>query len=312
MTQPYEPALALRVRLIRACNPLRRHFRYATVAWIACCLLSACSASMHWGTLETTSPAEYALSTTATRSMPRVASRAKPVTQRSYNSKIVKKNSAEANAKQVAVSRPSPVRKKKSAKGNAIGGAEGACHAALRRAGVAFQPVAKPKARGVQWPVVLDGTVAGIKVQGNRKKNAPTNYLDCRLARALIAWAPALRRAGVTGLQHYSMYRKGARIAGSGKVSSHARGMSIDVARLYYKDGSSFSILDDWGDRDKGEAPCTARPRDSRRAQQVRALVCAASNKKIFQTVITPHYNAAHDNHLHLEIAPNKASTWIR
>lgn len=193
-----------------------------------------------------------------------------------------------------------------------VGDNEAACYAGLRRAGIGFEQVAKSKAAGVAWPIILAGDVAGLEVKGGGKKTAKTNYLDCRLAHALIAWAPSLRSAGVTGIQHYSMYRAGARVAGSGKVSSHAHGLSIDVARFYLADGTSLSVLEDWGDRDRGEDPCTRRPQDGAGAKLMRDLVCQASALQVFQTVITPHYNADHDNHVHLEVSTTKSSPWIR
>lgn len=190
------------------------------------------------------------------------------------------------------------------------GSSEAACYAGLRKAGVAFQTVPKSKASGVDWPIKLEGPVGGIDIHGGNPK-AKTNYLDCRLAQTLLAWVPELQRAGVVGLQHYSMFREGARVAGTGKVSAHAHGTAIDVAQFELRDGSEVSVLDDWTNRGRGENPCQNRATDSQAAHMMRKLVCEASEDNLFQTVITPHYNDAHRNHVHLEIDPAREGRFI-
>lgn len=192
-------------------------------------------------------------------------------------------------------------------------GDEGArCYRALRRGNVKFARLARSKARGVKYPVRLKGRVGGIAIRGGGKPNAPTNYLDCRLVRKLRAWAPILRRNGVVAIDHYSVYRKNAVVAGTRKVSSHASAMAIDVARFHLKNGTEVDVLKDWKDKRKGADPCKARPRESRKAKLMRRVVCRAARKNIFHVVITPHYNKAHHNHLHLEIAGHDRSTWMR
>lgn len=179
--------------------------------------------------------------------------------------------------------------------------AEAACYAELEAAGVRFQRVPQRRAPGIAWPIALAGSVDGLRVYGGAK-DAPTNYLDCRLAIALVEWAPQLERAGVIGLQHYSMYRRDSRVGQSTKKSGHALGRAIDVAYFYLRDGSRLSVLDDWKNRERGVEPCSLASSASGE-KLMRELVCTALAHELFQTVLTPHYNAAHKNHLHLEVA---------
>ena len=193
------------------------------------------------------------------------------------------------------------------------GKGEGAqCYRALRRKAVRFSRVAKAKTRGVAYPIRLTGPVGGIEIRGTGKSGAPTNYLDCRLAQSLLAWAPTLRRAGVVAIDHYSAYRKNAIVAGSKKVSAHASAMAIDAARFHLKDGRTADVLKDWRLKARGADPCKVRPRESPKAKLMRRVVCKAAEQNIFHVVITPHYNRAHRNHVHLEIADHARATWIR
>jgi hypothetical protein len=188
---------------------------------------------------------------------------------------------------------------------------ESACYAALRAAGVAFQSVPRADAVGIAWPLKLTGTFDGVRVHGSGKDDAPTNYLDCRLARALLTWAPALRAQGVVGLEHYSMYRTDSVVSNSDKSSGHALGRAIDVAKFELKDGRTLSVLDDWKNRARGKDPCQSWP-DDEAGRVMRQLVCKAAERGLFQIVVTPHYNDAHGNHVHLEVDPNAGSLWLR
>jgi hypothetical protein len=187
---------------------------------------------------------------------------------------------------------------------------EAACHQGLSDGGVTFQTVAKSEAPGVAWPIKLTSAVDGVLIHGGNK-DAPTNYLDCRLALALLAWAPRLREQGVIGLEHYSAYRRDAVVAGTANPSGHAIGSAIDIGRFEMRDGSKLSVLEDWTNRARGADPCQAWPTDDEAARIMRKLVCDAYHDELFQTVITPHYNDAHQNHVHLEIAPKSEGAWI-
>lgn len=173
-----------------------------------------------------------------------------------------------------------------------------ACHAALREAGVPFQRVSA--AAGVKWPIRLSGPVRGVYFE-QLDRDKTFAVLDCRLALALVDWAPVLRRAGVRRVMHYSMYRPGARIGGSGSVSSHAHGLAIDAAKFELDSGAVIDVLDDWEGRKRGQSPCPVRRDESRASRIMRQVTCQAVDRNVFQIVLTPHYNRAHSNHLHLE-----------
>lgn len=190
------------------------------------------------------------------------------------------------------------------------GTAEEACYTALSDAGVAFERIPKSNAPSVAWLIELSSAIGGVVIRGG-KKSAPTNYLDCRLAQALLAWAPSLRAQGVVALEHLSVYRRGAVVAGSNKQSGHALGWAIDVARFELRDGRTLSVLQDWTNRARGAQPCQRQPTDSDAARIMRTLVCDASQQQLFTMVLTPHYNEAHKNHVHLEIGRTGEEPWI-
>jgi hypothetical protein len=189
-------------------------------------------------------------------------------------------------------------------------GPDQGCHAQLRHAGVSFVKVKAERAPRVLLPIRLTGPLAGIEIKG-AGKNKATHYLDCRLGLALVRWAPQLKAAGVKGIDHYSIYRPDAAVSGTNKPSGHAVALAIDAGRFHMRDGRTLTVLDDWKDKTKGADPCVPHPQQSADERMLRELVCDASQRGIFQTVVTPHHNPEHDNHVHLEVSAEPAPTWI-
>lgn len=76
-------------------------------------------------------------------------------------------------------------------------------------------------------------------------------------------------------------------VAGTSRLSAHATANAVDVAAFRLADGRRISILNDWN---------SPSPQVRAFLRTVRDSAC-----KRFGTVLTPDYNAAHHNHLHLE-----------
>lgn len=184
------------------------------------------------------------------------------------------------------------------------------CHVQLRSAGVSFVKVSAQRAPEVHLPIRLTGSVAGVEIRGTGKNQA-THYLDCHLALALVRWAAPLKAVGVVRIDHYSIYRPDAEVAGTRKPSGHALALAIDAGRFHLSDGRVLTVLDTWADKTKGADPCTARAQESADEHLLRELVCNAARSSIFQTIVTPHHNPEHDNHVHLEVSRAFAPTWI-
>jgi hypothetical protein len=187
----------------------------------------------------------------------------------------------------------------------------GACYSALRESNIAFDRVSEPTP-GVRWPVRLKGAVHGVIFAPLEKGDRMHAVVDCRLALSLVSWSRDLRRSHVRKLEYYSMYRPGARIAGTGSVSGHAHAMAIDAAKFELDSGVVLNVLDDWEGRRRGESPCPVRREESKGSRTLRTVLCQAVDRNLFQVVLTPHYNKAHANHLHLERKPDVDWQYIK
>jgi hypothetical protein len=78
-------------------------------------------------------------------------------------------------------------------------------------------------------------------------------------------------------------------VAGSSKLSAHATANAIDVAGFVLENGRRITILGNWS---------AGTPQERQFLQVIHASAC-----KRFGTVLGPGYNAAHRDHLHLELS---------
>ncbi|MES2338960.1 MAG: extensin family protein [Pseudomonadota bacterium] len=166
------------------------------------------------------------------------------------------------------------------------------CFADLQRAAVRFSPLPD---RDYGGGCILSGTVQLIDY------GVPTTNLKamgCPLARTFVAWArnglvPAGREilgSPVVRVESMGTYAcrnvVGART--TNRLSEHATGNAVDVSAFVLADGRRISIERDWRNPD---------PDVQAFLQTIRASAC-----KRFGTVLSPDYNAAHYNHLHLDL----------
>ncbi|WP_133030418.1 extensin family protein [Sphingomonas sp. PP-CE-1G-424] len=183
-----------------------------------------------------------------------------------------------------------------------------ACRAMLDQAGVSYT-VLPPRRDGdrcgyadgvrlVEDPRTADGKVRRIAF-------SPAGLgLSCPVAAALALWEwnvvqPAAQRhfgAQVARIDHLGSYSC-RRIAGSGATgwSEHSTADAVDIAGFRLSNGTRITIARDW----RGDTAKAAFLHD------VRDGACT-----LFATTLSPDYNAAHADHLHLDQAERGSIGW--
>jgi len=169
------------------------------------------------------------------------------------------------------------------------------CRAVLDRAGVRYT-VLPPRHEGARC-----GYDDGIRLTPGGARGIafrpPGLGVACPVAAALAMWEwnvvqpAALKHFGsrVTGVDHFGSYSC-RRIYGrdAGTWSEHATADAVDIAGFRLADGRRVTIAADW------------RADDAKAAflRDVRDGAC-----RLFGTTLSPDYNAAHRDHLHLDQA---------
>jgi len=177
-----------------------------------------------------------------------------------------------------------------------------ACAAELRRRGLPVAPDRGP-AEGIAVPVRLTGELRGVRFLSPGQKSV-YGKLDCRLALALDELAGVLEGHQIVTVRVDNLYRPHARLPGRRTSSQHRYGLAIDLVSMERADGTELSVERDFH-AIAGGSPCgpDARIADAtEQAVTLRDLVCEIARSGIFHHVLTPNFNEAHHDHLHLDI----------
>jgi hypothetical protein len=182
--------------------------------------------------------------------------------------------------------------------------------AELGRRQIAFEAVTD--APGVRAPIRLRGKLHGVWIHSAlpeaERATTPYEILDARLALALDDFAEVLAHHDITEVVHFTIYRPSddAREGNDAVKARHPGGMAIDVGAIRKRGGALLTVKAHWpaaiGARTCGEG---ARKLASRRGRELVSLVCEARDLRLFHSMLTPHFNRAHHDHVHLEIKPD-------
>lgn len=176
-----------------------------------------------------------------------------------------------------------------------------ACRAAMDRAGIRY----------TRLPERRDGrcgyadAVRLIDAGPRRIAYRPAGLgVSCPVAAALSVWEwdvvqPTAERhfgARVASIEHFGSYSC-RRLYGrdAGNWSEHATADAVDIAGFVLTDGTRITVARDW----KGGGVKATFLR------HVRDGAC-----RLFATTLSPDYNAAHRDHLHLDQAARGATGW--
>lgn len=169
-----------------------------------------------------------------------------------------------------------------------------ACTKKLSTLGVTFKPLPRiddGDGCGIDRPVSVTSLSPTVKLEPEATLRCDTARQLARMTRDMLEPAARLAlpdKGRLTAVHHASAYvcrnRNG---ADDGKISEHARGNAIDISSLEFE---------------KGTVPMSiAKPEDSDLPaafqRSLNAFACL-----YFRTVLSPGSDAAHQDHLHLDI----------
>ncbi|OYU35094.1 extensin family protein [Novosphingobium sp. PASSN1] len=137
--------------------------------------------------------------------------------------------------------------------------------------------------------------LASLRSDGGVLQLSNLGPVTCPLANTLSGWArfgvdrAARAMLGSPLVRIETMGSYACRnVAGTNRLSGHASANAVDVAGFVLVDGRRISVLRDWDNP----------------SPQIRAFLGAVRDSacKRFGTALSPQYNAAHRDHLHLEV----------
>ena len=144
---------------------------------------------------------------------------------------------------------------------------------------------------------------------GGRPRRDPSSE-GLSLTKDDLATIASAQRIAV--VRYNSAYRgRWARVRGQ----RHVAGVAIDIIEFVKHDGEVLNVLRDFSGDGIGANTCSVpitiranfktKPRTkplSAKATELRNLICTLDSARIFNLVLTPHYDRRHKDHFHLEV----------
>jgi hypothetical protein len=182
--------------------------------------------------------------------------------------------------------------------------------AELEARAIPYEP-ATPPLPGVRLPIRLSGPLHGVDIHSalppEQRKQSPFEILDARLALALDDFCRILAAHDVVELVHFTMYRPPTVTPKhvAEPQTRHPGGLAIDLGGLRKRNGQWLAVGPHWSAA-LGARTCGAGARRLKnpKGRELMSIVCEANDQRIFHYMLTPHFDAPHADHLHLEIKP--------
>lgn len=175
------------------------------------------------------------------------------------------------------------------------------CRTLLDRAGIEYTALPPRGSEQCGYDDAVRFGAGGSRSIGYSPADLGTS---CPVAAALALWEwhvvqPAARRhfgSRVASIDHFGSFSC-RRLYGrsEGAWSEHATADAIDIAAFRLENGNRISIVGDW----------SGEPAEQAFLREVRDGACP-----LFATVLSPDYNEAHRDHLHLDQASRGATGW--
>ena len=178
------------------------------------------------------------------------------------------------------------------------------CHFELAERGVGFEPtIREPDTPDthpwldciIEDPVYLKSPVLGLHFATSDGTPDDEVLVSCETARALADTAVDVLPFDAVTLLHMGTYNCRV-ISGTDTLSEHAFANAIDIYGFEMATGDYYTLVADWEHN-------TSQP-SGQAAQWLYEAAHRWDDEDIWNIILTPNYNAAHDNHFHVDKTP--------
>lgn len=147
----------------------------------------------------------------------------------------------------------------------------------------------------IEEPIVLQSGYQGVDIIYSTGSAPGTALGGCELGHAIADTIEDVVGEGVTVLRHLGTYNCRV-IAGTNTLSRHGYGDAIDISGFDFANGDTWTLVDDW------EHDTTSFDTDA--GEWLYDTSHRWNDAQLWNIILTPNYNAAHDNHFHVDLTP--------
>ncbi len=180
------------------------------------------------------------------------------------------------------------------------------CYDQMDAAGLNYNPAANPQESpdgrpdltcDIVGPTRLSSPINGVLYRYVTHDAPQPMFVSCDLALALHQLSAMLREYDIVEVGHIGTYNCRL-IGGTDSLSMHGLARAIDLKWFRTADGRVYDVEDHW-----------EHDTENFRTDEARLLFEIGQQmfaRRIFNIVLTPNYNAAHDNHFHVDLTPGQ------
>lgn len=195
---------------------------------------------------------------------------------------------------------------------------QSSCLRKLTDAGIVWEPTV---ARGVEEAVFVKSPINGIRFTKDDTDEAADDPMACTFVLTLMRFAEYLKSKGVVKVGTLGSYCYRCCCAwsptndcrsptdpepdcGSNGYSNHSWGRAIDVRYLTLSSGVRYDINDpkQWVISSSSSTCTSGLSKQTGVSKILYGFACDVASRAIFDTILTPNYNADHRNHWHMDI----------
>lgn len=175
------------------------------------------------------------------------------------------------------------------------------CLQTLDQLGIEWRPwsYSTQKASGqsctVDDPIIVSGAINGVTYRYYNQNSPGTMSMACDLALALYRAGEVLKEYDIDDVRHIGTFNCRT-ISGTSTLSKHSHGTAVDFYGFETKSGESLVFERDWQHN-------TTNPTNSK-ARRLYEIAQKWHANRVFNIILTPNYNRAHDNHIHADLTP--------
>jgi len=177
-----------------------------------------------------------------------------------------------------------------------------ACHQELVDRGIGFEPTVRtidfPEDRPdkeceIIDPVWVESPVFGVDLKYYDGEVTPRVLAACDMAHSLADTIEDVAPHGVSALRHIGTYNC-RMIGGTDMLSEHSFATAIDIFGFEFDDGRLWTLEDHW------EHDTSSPTTDA--GQFLYEAAHRWYDDWVWNIILTPNYNLAHDNHFHVDL----------
>jgi hypothetical protein len=145
-------------------------------------------------------------------------------------------------------------------------------------------------------PLYVQSPIGNVDYLVHSRSESSSVFVTCYFARALLRLSELLEELDVVRVGHIGTYNCRV-ISGTDTLSEHGNANAIDLKWFETRDGHRYDVEDHW---EHGRTSGFATEEGEWLYQVSRQMF----NRRIFNIILTPEFNAAHDNHFHVDMTP--------